>query len=470
MTLILFFIIFLEGYVVLSTELLAIRLLIPFTGSGTDTVSIIIAAVLMPLAFGYYAGGRFRTREDGTHRATVRKKLISNLTIAAVILTPGLSYAVLQWLFENVHFYWGIDNRLVLTAMYSAVFLVYPVFLLGQTVPLISNYFAGGHLPAMAGRILFISTLGSFMGAVFCTLVLMTWLGVHYSVVVTIACLVLPVAILSKRRLTGEVLAGMACLIAAIALNNGAIMQEYNVIANNRHHMIQISDTSRSRTLHINRNYSASIERGGRSDFGYIRFIEQTYIDPLLWDEKGPRDILVVGAGGFTLGLNDHKNNYIFLDLDKDLQEIVEEKFLEAKLGPNKIYEPVEARAYLSGSDRKFDLIVLDAFRGSSTTPEHLVTIEFQAQVKNALKPGGVMVANYLLSPNFSDPFSITLDNTIRHVFGNVGRQVLQEYNGWSKDLVEANVIYSYYHNLDPGQGIYTDDKNTALFDKPKKL
>lgn len=56
----LFTIIVLEGYVVLSSELLAIRQTIPFAGSGTDTISIIIAAVLMPLAFGYYAAGRFR--------------------------------------------------------------------------------------------------------------------------------------------------------------------------------------------------------------------------------------------------------------------------------------------------------------------------------------------------------------------------------------------------------------------------
>lgn len=56
----LFTLIILEGYVVLSSELIAIRLNLPFVGSGTDTISIIIAAILMPLAFGYHAGGRFK--------------------------------------------------------------------------------------------------------------------------------------------------------------------------------------------------------------------------------------------------------------------------------------------------------------------------------------------------------------------------------------------------------------------------
>ncbi len=37
-----------------------------------------IAAVLMPLAFGYYAGGRFR--------GSVRRRIVRNLCIAAAIL------------------------------------------------------------------------------------------------------------------------------------------------------------------------------------------------------------------------------------------------------------------------------------------------------------------------------------------------------------------------------------------------
>jgi len=64
----LFFIIFLEGYVVLSAELIAIRLTVPFVGSGTDTVSIIIAAVLMPLAVGYYVGGQYKKRKNTSVR------------------------------------------------------------------------------------------------------------------------------------------------------------------------------------------------------------------------------------------------------------------------------------------------------------------------------------------------------------------------------------------------------------------
>jgi hypothetical protein len=42
----------------LAIELAAIRQLTPYIGNATDTVVIVIAAVLLPLAFGYEAPGR----------------------------------------------------------------------------------------------------------------------------------------------------------------------------------------------------------------------------------------------------------------------------------------------------------------------------------------------------------------------------------------------------------------------------
>lgn len=469
--LILFLIIFLEGYVVLSSELLAIRLLIPFTGSGTDTISIIIAAVLMPLAFGYYAGGQFKMRKNGQHKATIRKKLIYNLVVSAVFLSFGLSYVFLNWLFEMLFFHTGIRDRVVLTTLYATVFLVYPVFLLGQTVPLISNYFLKANLSVTAGKILFFSTLGSFMGAVFCTLVLMTYLGVHYAVCITIGCIAILVMMLSKKLVSQGVFAALACLAITIALNNGMAMEQQNIVANNKYHTVQIEEFGNMRTMMINKNMSASMNhQTGKSDFNYINYMERVFIDPLKWRSNDPYDILVIGAGGFTLGVTDKKNNYVFVDIDKDLKDIAEEKLLEQKLTPNKKFEAVPARAFLYQSDQKFDLVLLDIFRGPSKTPEHLVTAEFLQQVKEAIKPGGVMAANYIVSANFSNDFAIKLDNTIRHVFKNVNRMTLGDYNAWEPELMHSNVIYSYFDKPDAPTGIYTDDKNSAVFDKPSSL
>ena len=90
----------LEGYVVLAVELLAIRQLTPYVGNATDTVAIVIAAVLLPLAFGYEAGGR--SGLGAGDEFGVRRRLARNLLIAALILGLGLSHPSLVAFFEAV--------------------------------------------------------------------------------------------------------------------------------------------------------------------------------------------------------------------------------------------------------------------------------------------------------------------------------------------------------------------------------
>ena len=133
-TTLLFIVIVLEGYVVLSSEMLAIRQTIPFVGSGTDTVSIIIAAVLMPLAFGYYAGGRYKAgmKKNGKVQ-TIREKLVFNIVVAQGIFMIGLSFHPMTMFFYSL-MEMGLKHRLALTTLYSVLFLVTPVYLLGQTI------------------------------------------------------------------------------------------------------------------------------------------------------------------------------------------------------------------------------------------------------------------------------------------------------------------------------------------------
>ena len=124
LTSVLFIIIFLEGYIVLASEILAIRQITSYVGNGADTVSIIIAAVLMPLAFGYYAGGNFRPAFDRKGKwISIRAKLISNIILAAWFLLPALATIAID-LFFNSLFAAGISDRILLTSFYSVIALI----------------------------------------------------------------------------------------------------------------------------------------------------------------------------------------------------------------------------------------------------------------------------------------------------------------------------------------------------------
>ena len=465
--LLLFIVIVIEGYVVLSTELLAIRQTIPFVGSGTDTISIIIAAVLMPLAFGYYFGGRWRPKKFMGKRLTVRKKLILNIIVSSVILLFGMSYVLLNYFFYVLDNF-GITNRLILTTLYSLLFLVVPVYLLGQTIPLVSNFFTHENLSKITGRMLFFSTVGSFLGAVFSTLVLMATIGVNYTVCVNFVLMTVLVTLLSKKKTSEAVILSYALAIGVFFINSDDSLSKFNIVENNQYNTIAVfMDRQGMRNMSINNNASSSYSDDGRKH-KYIEFIERIAIDPIRNSEE-PKDILVIGAGAFTFGHEDGFNNYDFVDLDKALRRIAETYILKSKLKDNKHFYPIPARAWLTKAKKKYDLILLDTFLGDLTIPEHLVTREFFAQVKAHVKENGIVIANFGVSPNFLTPFSRHLDNTFRTAFPHISRHVvLEKYKLW-KDNPDsaANVIYIYRdHPEDSSEEVYTDNKNRIFYDK----
>lgn len=464
----LFLVILLEGYIVLSSELLAIRLSIPFTGSGTDTVSIIIAAVLLPLAFGYYAGGRFRSRRRFRRRGSVRRKLTMNLLVAFGFLLPGLSYVFLDAFFALLSQTITTDLRMQ-TALYATMFIAPPVYLLGQTVPLISHYFPERMLPRTTGHILFFSTIGSFIGATASTLILMSFIGVHYTAALNFALLFALIWLLSRDKRSLPVFCALAFLLIGLLFNSGSMMRTLRIVENNTYNTVQVLDSAGERHLILNGNYSSKYTEDGKK-YAYIEFIERILIDPI-WNGNPPRDILVIGAGAFTIGHEDHSNRYDFVDIDASLKDVAERYILKEKIPPNHIFHPRPARAFLKETDKLYDAIILDAYSGLSTIPEDLVTVEFFQQVRQRLKEGGVVAANVVTSPNFNSPVSRHIDNTFRRVFPHVSRHVIHDfYEIWQdQDGPLANVIYIYRHH--PGERadvVYSDLKNRVYFDQPK--
>lgn len=468
MALWLFIIIVLEGYVVLSSELLAIRQTIPFTGSGTETVSVIIAAVLMPLAFGYAAGGKFQS----TPRLNIRKKLILNILIAMAFLLPGLSYIVLDSFFGLLSDV-GLQHRLIQITLYSALFLIAPVYLLGQTIPLISNYFRKGSLSALTGRILFFSTMGSFAGAVISTLVLMSLIGVNNTAALNFAILAGLVFILAREVMTLDGYLGIAIAtviaITGVGLNSDYLIGRYGqIVEHNLYNLVAVKEKPDGKHLYLNNSPSSKYSDRGEK-YKYIELAEEMALHPI-WDSLAPRHILVIGAGAFTFGYEDDFHRYDFVDIDGNLKRIAEEHILPKSLGENKNFYSMPARAFLTQTARKYDVVLLDTYFGKITMPEHLLTLEFFQQIKEHMKDESVLVMNFVASPNFVDPFSRNLDNTVRRIFPYVSRHVLRDdYQLWNDDKqLVKNVLYMYRHQKDFGSpGIYKDNKNRSFLDRP---
>ncbi len=467
-----FLIIFIEGYIVLSTELLAIRILTPYVGSGTDTISIIIAAVLLPLATGYYFGGKFTPSRNGKEfNRTIRRKLSHNVLISSFFILLGLSF-LSSALFIQTIISTLTHDRIFVTTIYTLLFLVTPVFLLGQTTPLLSNFFSEQKLSETTGKILFISTLGSFIGAIFTTLVLMPYIGVNHTVVVNIALTALLYFSLNKSgKFEKSVIIALSLIFVGYALNSQKVLDNFGIVESNKYNNIAIitDPEDGTRMFILNNTVSSGIDKQGKP-YAYIQYVEDHFINTLP-DDRKPAHILVLGAGGFTLGLNDDTNIYDFVDIDGSLKNVAEEKFLGHKLGTNKHFYPMPARGFLMQNTQKYDLILVDLFFGLQNIPEHLVTRDFFEQVRSAMKPDGYVTANVLASASYRDLFSRNIDETFRSVFPDTTRQIVSPgFSAWKEQDME-NLLYSS-PNPDTAQPrkIYTDNLNRSYADRPRKL
>ena len=117
-----------------------------------------------------------------------------------------------------------------------------------------------------------------------------------------------------------------------------------------------------------------------------------------------PKRVLVVGLGGGTLSrVTAHYFPEAVVDtveLDPEVVKVAEKYFLFRR-GKNLKVFVRDGRVHIKSLVRrkaKYDLIMLDAFRGGYI-PYHLATREFLEECRSILAPGGVVVSN--LRPGF---------------------------------------------------------------------
>lgn len=129
-----------------------------------------------------------------------------------------------------------------------------------------------------------------------------------------------------------------------------------------------------------------------------------------------PREVLFVGLGGGSMATYLQRKHpggrYTVAEIDPLVVELAARffDFDRAKFA----VEVDDGRRFLRKTGKRFDLVVLDAFRGDEV-PFHLTTVEFMALLKARLRPDGV-AAFHLWEAKRNRYFSAQLA-TIKQVF-----------------------------------------------------
>ena len=456
-------VVFIEGFCSLGAEIIALRRLVPHIGSSIVVTAPTIGFFLLALALGYAAGAKINDR--------YLQVVARNFLISALLLGIGFSTPFVNGLFAHIEPVW-----LAYTLLIGGI-LCPLAWLLGQTVPALTNLMQTRRTGEASGMALYWSTLGSFLGSLGLSVLVMQWLGI--SAAVALCALFLLIGALRLQRAPEvstrgwQVLAVfLAATLLIIGLNvpllRGQLLNEpqevtetayadYSVIPT------QTADGEPVRAFKVNSSTASLISDGSPPRYArYIDYLRQTLLKDLKLKDS---DILVLGAGGFTLSHREPLNRYTFIDIDPKIQTIAEQQFLHEPIRGQFIVD--DARHFVTStakhSSDRFNAVVVDVYSSHHNIPSHLVTREFWSDTRQVLRPNGVLLANLILDSKLQSDYARNVLATIESVYGRCAIEVLH------KDRPLANVEVLCQNggaslSSKPAKH-YTDEKNVADID-----
>lgn len=437
----LYCIVFIEGFCSLGAEVIALRQIVPHMGSSIVVTAPTIGFFLLSLALGYQAGAKV----TGDYRAVVGK----NFLIAAALCGAGLAGSTVDLIFS------ALAPPTFAYLCFIAAILCPLAWLMGQTVPVLSNLLQHERVGEASGYALYYSTLGSFLGSISLSLLVMQWLGVSFAVAICALLLVAGHLLLHGWRWRAA-LAGIAVGTLIVAANIGLRPVIETAYANYDVVPVALEGSVNARAFKNNQSLASLIDDGEpRRYTRYIGHIRRILLQDLAF--RGRR-ILVLGAGGFTLSDREPENNYTYVDIDPAIREIAERRFLGSAANGEFIAD--DARRYVAHSRERFAAAVVDVYSAHTSIPGHLVTREFWQSTRRVLEKDGVMIANLILDAKLATPYARNLLATIESVYGRCAVEVLHRAQPLSNVVVLC-------HNDNRAQAaqIYIDERNTADID-----
>ena len=438
-------ILFVEGLVSVSLQIIFIRQLTPFVGGDVNVVGIVIGVYLTALSLGYLRGGN----EGGDI-----KKLSKNFLFSSFWSGIFMSYSVISLWFNSFEseVYAGVNYVVLMVYLIVGLFPV--VYWLGQTVPIIVGTLKQDSASKSSGMTLGVNTIGSVLGAGCTPIVLFNLFGVAATIFICVFMLGLLYLItsydsgdLNKPLLMVLVLSIVNAYFVNVHFSNSKFVKT-NAYAN--YEVEKHSDGYGNHVSILRLNESAASVIANSETMGYTRYMHDFMVDQLGYVEH---DILVLGSGGFTFSLNDKTDNrYTYVDIDPDIKDVAEKFFLDFNIKGTFVAE--DARRYIKNKKGQFDTIIVDLYSHRLSMPWHVTTQSFMKNVSEALNQNGYAMFNVIEEMGFKHPDNRRLHNTILSVFDYCYINPL-----YTKSMTYANVAYICKKNDDQALEINIDDR-----------
>jgi spermidine synthase len=426
--------IFITGAVTLSLEVLASRIMTPYFGVSLYIWAGILSITLIFLALGYQFGGWISQRRD--------QDGLSHLLLAAP-LWAAFSILLATALYPMVFPLLTRINLILASFLGGTILLALPLVVLSAMNPLlialgreVRSAGDGG-----AGRVFFISTVGSVAGVVLTAFLViphlpnfraLLWMSLGLGLLVGgLAGLTRELAAGQRRRLiaggliiallSGGLLAGQRAYLKVLAGmsdigSNFEVLAEYTSVFGNIK-VLTVYPEGAGRKPARAYLQDGIIQNMVTAD-GQV--LDHTSFMTRLIDVYAPSAhnalVLGVAAGMIPRYLQRKGVRVAAVEINPNSLAAATEFF---DFDPREVEVYVEdARTCVRRHRNAYDLVVTDLFHGDCT-PDYLLTVEFFREVQACLRPGGVVIINTYFDPA-NDPANETILATVAAAFSHV--------------------------------------------------
>jgi spermidine synthase len=428
----------------LATEIAASRLLAPYFGSSTIVWANLIGIVLAGLALGYWLGGKLADRRP-------EPRLLGLIVLAAalwVAMTPFVARPFLDAAVGNLD---DASAGAVIGSFFAVLLLFAPaVVLLGTVSPFairlaITDVATAG---AVAGRFYALSTAGSLLGTFLPALVTIPLAGTQRTLLGTAVLLALSAAFLLGRR----VVVVAAAIAALAALPPGAVKSEEGLLHEEEslYQFIQVLEGDDGRRL-LRLNEGVAVHSVWREDEVLTGGVWDAFLAlPPLLDRPLNRVAILGNAGGTTaraMGVFYPDAEIDGVELDPAVSDVGFEWFGMGD-NPNLTVHDADARPFLRSTQKRYDLIVVDAYH-QPYVPFYLATREFFRLARERLTPGGILALNVASVPG-DDRLLDGIAGTLTHEFESVGVWPALRFNKILLGFDEPATVRIRLREIDP--------------------
>jgi len=390
----LYIICFVSGTVIMTFEMMGLRLLTVYFGYSLYLWGSLIGVIMAALSLGYIFGGILSDRYP-------RQEVLFLLVFLA-----GLYSGIISFFYRPLLLFCQKEGFIYGPIISTLLLFAFPMVLLSAVSPFITGIVAEkNRIGITAGKIYSISTVGSIFGIFLSSFILLPFFGSHKTFIMgTVFILLIAITGLAFCR---KFYAVLFIIIFLLFLNYSDIPYDINAVYVRESPYSHLEIVKNDKWFYLvvdNLWYYSLYNQESLMTSGVADFYWDYYcISPVILNKS--RDALILGLGG---GTSLRQLLHFWPDLSIDAVEIdpviidiAVNKFEVPEDSPGINIINNDARPFLIwNKEKKYDFIEIDLFQKGAFVPFYLTTEEFFSICKEDLKPGGMVIMNVVI-PGF---------------------------------------------------------------------